>query len=168
MRPMKVRSLASSTFSPQPGQCCALTLIPQVGQRHCRGAGGVDSDGDIRQQYSHMTTGSDKDLGMDKPIARRDFLQGAAIGVGGMLLGGLAPELVAAAAEIAEQDLIGYYPPTRLGLRGSHPGSFEAAHALRDSGSLTGQIAQIDESFDLIVVGAGISGLAAAHFFRTS
>lgn len=51
-----------------------------------------------------MTAGSDKDLGMDRPIARRDFLQGAAIGVGGMLLGGLAPELVAAAAEIAEQD----------------------------------------------------------------
>ena len=31
-----------------------------------------------------MTTGSDKDLGMDRPIARRDFLQGAAIGVGGV------------------------------------------------------------------------------------
>ena len=68
---------------------------------------------------------------MDRPIARRDFLQGAAIGVGGVLLGGLAPELAAAAA-ITEQDRPGYYPPTRLGLRGSHPGSFEAAHALRD------------------------------------
>jgi spermidine dehydrogenase len=109
---------------------------------------------------------SDKDLGMDRPIARRDFLQGAAIGVGGVLLGGLAPELVAAAAEIAEQDRRGYYPPTRLGMRGSHPGSFEAAHALRDSGSLTGPVKETGESFDLIVVGAGISGLAAAHFFR--
>jgi spermidine dehydrogenase len=115
-----------------------------------------------------MTTGSDQDLGMDRPIARRDFLQGAAIGVGGMLLGGLAPELVAAAAEIAEQDLIGYYPPTRLGMRGSHPGSFEAAHTLRDARSLTGAITDTGESFDLIVVGAGISGLAAAHFFRSA
>ena len=115
-----------------------------------------------------MTRRSDKDLGMDRPIARRDFLQGAAIGVGGMLLGGLAPELVAAAAEIAEQDRAGYYPPTRLGLRGSHPGSFEAAHALRDSRSLSGAIADTGESFDLIVVGAGISGLAAAHFFRAN
>jgi spermidine dehydrogenase len=70
---------------------------------------------------------------MDQPIARRDFLQGAAIGLGGVLLGGLAPQLVAAAAEIAEQDRTGYYPPTRLRMRGSHPGSFESAHALRDS-----------------------------------
>ena len=62
-----------------------------------------------------MSRRSDKDLGMDRPIARRDFLQGAAIGVGGMLLGGLTPELVAAAAELAEQDRTGYYPPTRLG-----------------------------------------------------
>src|SRR5262245_26352309 len=72
---------------------------------------------------------SDKNLGMDRPIARRDFLQGAALGAGGMLLGGLAPELVAAAAELADQDQRGYYPPTRLGMRGSHVGSFEAAHA---------------------------------------
>ncbi|HEV8334590.1 MAG TPA: NAD(P)-binding protein [Steroidobacteraceae bacterium] len=111
---------------------------------------------------------SDKNLGMDRPIARRDFLQGAVLGVGGVLLGGLAPELVAAAAKMADQDQRGYYPPTRLGLRGSHPGSFEAAHALRDSGSLQGPIAETGEQHDLIVVGGGISGLAAAHFFRTA
>ena len=113
-------------------------------------------------------TPEDEGLGMDRPIARRDFLQGAAIGVGGVLLGGLAPELVAAAAEIAEQDRTGYYPPTRMGMRGSHPGSFEVAHALRDTKSLAGPIADTGESFDLIVVGAGISGLAAAHFFRAA
>ncbi|HET9445980.1 MAG TPA: FAD/NAD(P)-binding protein, partial [Steroidobacteraceae bacterium] len=113
-----------------------------------------------------MNNRIDKELGMDRPIARRDFLQGAAIGVGGVLLGGLSPELVAAAAGLAEQDRAGYYPPTRRGMRGSHPGSFEAAHALRDSRSITGPITQTGESFDLIVVGAGISGLSAAHFFR--
>lgn len=115
-----------------------------------------------------MKPPSDQELGLDRPIARRDFLQGAAIGVGGALLGGLAPQLVAAATESAEQDRRGYYPPTRLGLRGSHPGSFEAAHALRDSGSSTGPIVETGESFDMIVVGAGISGLAAAHYFRAS
>jgi len=111
---------------------------------------------------------SDQELGLDRPIARRDFLQGAAIGVGGVLLGGLAPELVSAAAEVAEQDRRGYYPPTRLGMRGSHPGSFEGAHSLRDGGSLTGPIVETGESFDLIIVGGGISGLAAAHFFRAA
>lgn len=114
-----------------------------------------------------MATRSDKELGMQRRIARRDFLQGAAIGVGGLLLGGLAPELVAAAEEIAEQDRRGYYPPTRLGMRGSHPGAFEAAHALRySSPGTTAQIRDTDESYDLIVVGGGISGLSAAHFFR--
>ena len=154
---MNVRSLPSSRFSPQLGQCRVSTLSPQVAQVQ-----------DIAQQYSIMTTRFEKDLGMDRPIARRDFLQGAAIGVGGMLLGGLAPELATAAAEIAEQDRTGYYPPKRLGMRGSHAGSFEAAHLLRDSRSLEGPIADTGESFDLIVVGAGISGLAAAHFFRAA
>jgi spermidine dehydrogenase len=112
-----------------------------------------------------MASRYDKDLGMDRPIARRDFLQGAAIGVGGVMLGGLAPELAVAAAT-AEQDQPGYYPPTRLGMRGSHPGSFEAAHMLRDAGWSRDRATQSGESFDLIVVGGGISGLAAAHFFR--
>jgi spermidine dehydrogenase len=114
-----------------------------------------------------MATRSDKDLGMHRAIARRDFLQGAAIGMGGWLLGGLSPELVAAAEALAEQDRTGYYPPTRLAMRGSHPGSFEAAHALRESRSL-GSVRDTHEVFDLIVVGAGISGLAAAHFFHAS
>jgi spermidine dehydrogenase len=109
---------------------------------------------------------TDSELGMHRPIARRDFLQGTAIGLGGLLAGGLSPKL-AAAAELAEQDRVRYYPPTRLGMRGSHPGSFEAAHALRD-GSLAGaeQVEETGEHYDLIVVGAGISGLAAAHFFH--
>src|SRR5262245_30985656 len=102
---------------------------------------------------------------MSRDIARRDFLQGSAITLGGLLLGGLAPELVLGAAEIAEQDRPGYYPPTRLGMRGSHPGSFEAAHAWRDSQSLDqATIEDTRENFDMIVVGGGISGLSAAHF----
>jgi spermidine dehydrogenase len=50
-------------------------------------------------------------------------------------------------------------------MRGSHPGSFEAAHALKD-GAAVAAPHETGESFDLIVVGGGISGLAAAHFYR--
>ena len=61
----------------------------------------------------------------------------------------------------------GYYPPLRTGLRGSHPGSFEVAHALRD-GQAVGQAlaGPAHESYDLVVVGGGISGLSAALFYR--
>ena len=108
----------------------------------------------------------DEDLGLNRPIARRDFLQGAAITT---LATGLAPELARAAeAEKLAQAAPGYYPPTNLGLRGSHKGSFEAAHELRDGDFWNGATALHDtgEEFDLVVVGGGISGLSAAYFYR--
>ena len=110
----------------------------------------------------------DEDLGLGRPIVRRDFLQGMLIGSGGALMGGLSPIASAAALEAAAQDEPGYYPPERLGLRGSHPGSFEAAHALRDGQfwNHTDGITETGETYDLVVVGGGISGLSAAHFFR--
>ena len=68
----------------------------------------------------------DRELGMDRPIARRDFLNGAAIAIGAALAGPAFGEQGEA------QDEPGYYPPALTGMRGSHPGSFEAAHRLRD------------------------------------
>lgn len=60
-----------------------------------------------------------------------------------------------------------YYPPALTGMRGSHPGSYPSGHALRDNIPLGGgELVETGESYDLIVVGAGISGLSAAHFFR--
>jgi spermidine dehydrogenase len=103
-------------------------------------------------------------------ITRRDFLDGVAIAIGGAASGALLPHFIAAAVaqEAAAQDAAGYYPPTLTGLRGSYPGSFETAHALRDADfwSRAGAIAATGEDYDLVVVGGGISGLAAAHFYR--
>lgn len=104
----------------------------------------------------------DRRLGMDRPIARRDFLQGAAaMGAAATLPGGPGA---------APQDRAGYYPPALTGLRGSHPGCFEAAHALRDGTfwSAAPKAEPGDGPYDLIVVGGGISGLAAARFYRAA
>ena len=104
------------------------------------------------------------------PITRRDFLNGIPLAVGGSAAANLLPDYIAAAFAdaAAPQDTPGYYPPTLTGLRGSHPGAFEAAHRLRDGDfwSQAGSLKQIDEHYDLVVVGGGISGLAAAHFYR--
>jgi spermidine dehydrogenase len=110
----------------------------------------------------------DKALGMGRPIARRDFLQGAAVAVGALGLGGAAGSADAAPLVPWPQDVAGYYPPGLTGLRGSHPGSFEAAHQLRDGDLWAGdsRAEALSETYDLIVVGGGISGLAAARFFR--
>ena len=114
-----------------------------------------------------MSDSDDRRLGMDRPISRRDFLDGLAIAAGGSLLAfGCRP----AKREVpfAPERAPGYYPPALTGLRGNHPGSFEVAHQLRD-GTLwqtLGRPRDTGERYDLVVVGAGISGLAAAHFFR--
>ncbi len=114
-----------------------------------------------------------RELGEHRSIARRDFLQGVLVAgastLSGPLLKAYAGETTGAEpgalAGLAAQDQPGYYPPLLTGMRGSHPGSFEAAHAIREDPS-SGEGEDTGESYDLVVVGAGISGLAAAHFFR--
>ncbi|HEV8346496.1 MAG TPA: NAD(P)-binding protein [Vicinamibacterales bacterium] len=104
------------------------------------------------------------DLGLHRDITRRDFLNGVSLGVVGSLL---APELIRAfEQEFAPERAPDYYPPTRTGMRGSHDGSFEVAHQLRDrrQWDSAGAI-NTGESYDLVVVGGGLSGLAAAHYF---
>jgi spermidine dehydrogenase len=109
------------------------------------------------------------DKGFGAAITRRDFLDGVAV-TAGVVAGGFLPSAIAAAAAQggASQDAADYYPPTLTGLRGNHPGSFETAHALRD-GDFWSQAHAANatgETYDLVVVGGGISGLAAAHFYR--
>ncbi len=108
---------------------------------------------------------TDRDLGMLRDITRRDFVSGVSVAIGGALA--LPARLRAAGMTqaYAPEKAAGYYPPARTGMRGSHPGSFEAAHAARDGMRFDGA-EDTGETYDLIVVGAGLSGLAAAYFFR--
>jgi spermidine dehydrogenase len=105
---------------------------------------------------------------MKAAITRRDFLDGVALTAGAMSSGLLPTAIAVAAEETAAQDSAGYYPPALTGLRGNHPGSFDAAHALRDSdlSTQTAPAIATGETYDLVIVGGGISGLAAAHFYR--
>ena len=99
-------------------------------------------------------------------ISRRDFLNGMAIGAGASLL--VPGQIIAqTTASLASSKLPGdYYPPTLTGMRGSHEGSYEVAHALAWNGQKPSSYEELDEHYDLVVVGAGQSGLAAAWYYR--
>jgi spermidine dehydrogenase len=104
-----------------------------------------------------MSRNDDRELGLDRPISRRDFLNGVLIGTGALA----APGASAATAPPSD------YPPALGGLRGSHVGSFEVAHALGRDGAVFPANAPLEgEPFDLVVIGAGLSGLAAAYHYR--
>ena len=68
-------------------------------------------------------------------------------------------------ANVSINTLASDYPPILTGMRGSHPGSFEVAHALAWQGQKPEKYAPLDEHYDLIVVGGGMSGLAAAWYY---
>jgi spermidine dehydrogenase len=97
-----------------------------------------------------------------KQINRRDFLNGIALS--------LAAGTSLSPMEILAQSVgrsSSYYPPGLTGMRGSHAGSFEIAHALARAGQkFSRPREQTENTYDLIVVGGGISGLSAAKFFR--
>jgi spermidine dehydrogenase len=97
-------------------------------------------------------------------VLRRDFLNGFVLGT----VGALAPRWALGLDDAAPEKAPGYYPPALTGLRGSYEGSYQAAHALRDGGfwPTAGAASDTGEEYDLVVVGGGISGLSAAHFFR--
>jgi spermidine dehydrogenase len=98
-------------------------------------------------------------LGMGRAISRRDFLNGIGVAIGASLLPACAKD-DDPFADVPKA----YYPPEATGIRGSHPGSFEVAHA-----AMRGQrwaAEKTGEHYDLVVVGAGISGLSAAYIYR--
>jgi spermidine dehydrogenase len=126
----------------------------------------MPDDREPRTGQSQDGASRDRELGLFRPITRRDLLHGVGLAVAGSM----AAPLVALSKEevFAPERAADYYPPGRTGLRGDHPGSYEVAHRRAWRGKEWRSPTDVDEGYDLIVVGAGISGLAAAHFYRAA
>lgn len=101
----------------------------------------------------------DRELGMHRPITRRDVLDGIAMAAGAMIFGNApAPVLAQTSTESS----------AAVHLRGQTGADFEIMHAIRDGTfwDRAGAVTPTGEHYDLIVIGAGISGLAAAFLYR--
>jgi spermidine dehydrogenase len=109
---------------------------------------------------------NDRDLGMRRRIRRRDFLNGVAIATGTAL----SPAALsrAFADSLEPEAMPDYYPPALTGMRGDHDDIYKTPHALRDQHfwQTAGTPSDTGETYDLVIVGGGISGLAAARFYR--
>jgi len=114
-------------------------------------------------------------------MTRRNWLRRVGLGAGSAVVSGLTScngprgklndreqSRLRTTHDVAPERAPDYYPPAKTGLRGDNPGSFDAAHLLRKGSSweIFGSAADTSEHYDLVVVGGGISGLSAAHFYR--
>ena len=99
-------------------------------------------------------------------ITRRDLLNGMAVGAVGAMFPAYAGEPSPSLdSSVSPRGTSTYYPPTLTGMRGSHAGSFEVAHALAWQGQKPDTYESLDEHYDLVIVVAGMSGLAAAWYY---
>jgi spermidine dehydrogenase len=111
------------------------------------------------------TTSSDTRLGMNDPITRRDFLGSALLGSGALLLESITPaELLASGDEFTGYGGVGEYSTSN----GNTLAVMQAGHTIRDGvyDQLPKDIIDTGETYDCVIVGGGISGLAAALFFQ--
>jgi spermidine dehydrogenase len=120
----------------------------------------------LRYQRPH----SDKILGLDEPITRRDFLDGTLLAGGGLLIGSVCPFLdTHAAFATSDPGWIGY------GGEGDYNASagnteevVKNAHAVRDGAydKLPSDVLETGEIYHCAIIGGGFSGLSAALFFN--
>ena len=129
----------------------------------------------------------DRELGLDREITRRDFVQLAGTGIAGSALigcgsgaeGGAAASAGSAGAAAVPgtasepwSDALGpdWYGPGGIGdyasSHGNTPEVVRAAHWVRDGRLPAGGVTDTGERFDVVIVGGGLAGLSAAHHFK--
>ena len=106
---------------------------------------------------------ADDKLGMDAGITRRDYLNSTLLASGGLLLSGACPMELLAQSDWNGYGGVGEYS-------NSNGNTYEVmteAHKIRDRvfEPLPANVPDTGELYDCVVVGGGISGLAAGLFF---
>src|SRR3989442_6455028 len=111
----------------------------------------------IHNGAKRMASTEERNIGLDRRIPRRDFLNGVAIAVGCSFVGW--PRVGAQGTE---------YPPSLTGLRGNYPAAVDAFGPMQRGAYRQFPALDVDtrEVYDLVIVGGGISGLAAAYFWQ--
>jgi spermidine dehydrogenase len=106
---------------------------------------------------------NDRLLGMDQAISRRDFLNSTLLAAGGALVAGATPMQLLSQEDWTGFGGVGDYSSSN----GNTYGIMEAGHRIRNGEfeTLPAGVVDTGETYDCIVVGGGISGLAAALLF---
>lgn len=110
----------------------------------------------------------DRDLGLDAPITRKDFLNATLLGVGGLLLSSVAPAFARSGG--SRQDAgdaftgfggVGDYAASN----GNTKAVLDAGHRVRDEAGrgVPANASDTGDIYDVVVIGGGIAGLAAAY-----